>query len=238
MKDWEIYERQIFDKLQDEFPGSRIKKNQRIVGKYSLRSRQIDILVTSQSIGQELIIVIDCKKFGKKIDLKTVESFIGFCEDVGAHLGILITNVGYSQGANNRVKTYHRDIKLDIVKFIELEDYSFNIDFCRFCKTDDGLPRGIIEWGSPFRLDNNGITTIINEGNCSTCDALYIKCQGCGEILSFGDDYKDIQCMCGIVFGVSKTYVGSGLTEKKLVLNGNEDRPILNNDPDQKKIFD
>ena len=112
MKDWEKYEQQIFDKLDKLFPNSDIKKNQLVIGKYSERSRQIDILVKSQSIGRELLIVIDCKKFSKKIDIKTVESFIGFSEDVGAHIGIMITNIGYSKSAEKRAKIHHKDIQL------------------------------------------------------------------------------------------------------------------------------
>jgi len=67
MKDWEIYEDQIFEKLKKEFPNSNILKNQKIKGKYSKRSRQIDILVTSSSIGNEMKVVVDCKKFSKKL---------------------------------------------------------------------------------------------------------------------------------------------------------------------------
>ncbi|NDV17684.1 hypothetical protein GO009_16825 [Muricauda sp. TY007] len=238
MKDWEKYEHQIFDKLREEFPDSDIKKDQRIKGIFSERSRQIDILVVSQSIGRELKIIIDCKKFSKNINLKTVESFIGFCEDVGAHIGIMITNVGYSKGAQNRIKKYHRDIKLDVVKFIDFDEYHFDLSDCSLCRNDDGIPRGYIFWDEPLPLIKDGLITLIHQGKCSYCGELHIKCQGCGEILDFGPDYHDVECMCEHIFGIESEYVGNGMTEEHIYIKERKDEPPKFIDPNQIGLFD
>jgi hypothetical protein len=237
MKDWEKYEEQIFEKLNELFPSSSIEKNQKIKGRYSERSRQIDILVRSESIGRELIIVIDCKKFSKRIDVKTVESFIGFSEDVGAHIGIMITNIGYSKSAEKRAKNHHKDIQLDIVEFENFDEYEFAYDSCYLCKDDDGFPRGLVKWNGPFPLVTDGKATLIHTGECSYCGESYVKCQGCGETMNFGD-LDEQECYCGNTFEIKSEYIGSGMTEDKLYIRDKDYiRPEFI-DPDQTNLFE
>lgn len=237
MKDWQIYEERIFEKLNKSFPDSSILKNQKIIGKYSKRSRQIDILVRQELIGREIIIVIDCKKFSKKIDVKTVESFIGFSEDVGAHIGIMITNVGYSKSAEQRAKNHHKDIQLDIVEYENFEDYDFSYDSCYLCKDEDGFPRGLLRWDGPIPLEADGKVTLIDTAECSYCGESYVKCQGCGEIMDF-DSLEEQECYCGNTFEIKSEYVGSGMTEDKLYIrNSNYVRPEFI-DPDQISLFE
>jgi len=237
MKDWEKYEERIFEKLNDSFPGSSILKNQKIIGKYSERSRQIDILVRSESIGRELIVIIDCKKFSKKIDVKTVESFIGFSEDVGAHIGIMITNIGYTKSAEKRAKNHHKDIQLDIVEFENFDDYDFSFDSCILCKDNDGFPRGLIGWENPLALITNDVATLINSGECSYCGESYIKCQGCGEIIHFAE-IDDVECGCGNIFAVESEYIGQGMTEERVFVRESGYVPPEFKDPNQTQLFE
>ena len=238
MKDWEIYEQQIFDKLHELFPNSNIQKNQKVIGRYSERSRQIDILVKSSSIGREVLIIIDCKKFSKKINIKTVESFIGFSEDVGAHIGIMITNVGYSKSAEKRAKNHHKDIQLDVVKFIDLEEYEFSFDICSLCDKNDGIPRGIIKWNDPLPIVDNGVVTLINKGDCSYCAESYIKCQGCGQIIHLDVAIEEAECFCDYVFSIESEYVGNGLTEEHLQIRNKNGNPHEFIDPNQTNLFE
>lgn len=237
MKDWEKYEHQIFDKLNELFPNSDIKKNQRIIGKYSERSRQIDILVKSKPINREILIVIDCKKFSKKINVKTVESFIGFSEDVGAHIGIMITNIGYSKSAEKRAKNHHKDIQLDVVEFINFEDYEFLFDICSLCESDEGIPRGIIKWNDPLPVVENEKVTLINLGNCSYCSESYVKCQGCGQMIHLNVDIEETECMCEYVYSLESENIGNGLTKEHLRIRNKNDNPPELIDPNQTNLF-
>jgi len=81
MKDWEHYEDQILERLQEKFPGAKLKKNQKIRGKFSKAKRQIDILFTGEVLGKEVIGVVECKKFSKKINVKLIDGFFGFLHD-------------------------------------------------------------------------------------------------------------------------------------------------------------
>lgn len=238
MKDWEKYETEIFDKLNKEFPDGEILKNQKIIGTFSKRSRQIDILVKAKLIGKNIFGVIDCKKFSKKIDVKTVESFIGFLEDIGANLGVLITNIGYTKSAINRITNYtNRDIRLDIVKFKEFEEYHFTWDECDLCRNDDNFPRGEIFWYEPIGIISNDKISLIQNGECTYCGESYLKCQGCGEIMHFGFS-DEVECCCENIFSVKSEYIGQGMTENvySVKLKGENEKEFFN--PNQTRMFE
>lgn len=239
MKDWEKYEEQIFEKLKREFPDSDIKKNQKIKGIFSKRSRQVDILVTANSIGKQLKVVIDCKKFSKKINVKTVESFIGFLEDVGANLGILITNIGYTKSAYNRIENYVRDIRLDIVEFSKLEDYYFNWYTCEACYNSEKPRISEVYWSEPNLLEFNGLFQLIEIGKCDYCGTPHIRCQGCGMVIEI-DELEFTNCMCGLSFAVEPNKSGDDPSDVQVVIKEVEENYTEENfvDPNQLDLFD
>lgn len=87
----------------------------------SKTKRQVDILVEGKAAGFNIRVIIDCKYFNKKVDVKDVESFLSFLQDLKASKGILITNNGYSQAAYNRAEYDSQDIELRIIDFSDLE---------------------------------------------------------------------------------------------------------------------
>ena len=119
-KEYEIYINRHFKRL---FPNADIKHNVRRQGIVSKTMRQIDILVDAQVVGFPITIVIDCKCFSKKVDVKDVESFLSFLDDLKISKGIMITNVGYSEAAYNRATYDTRDVELRIINFSDLERF-------------------------------------------------------------------------------------------------------------------
>ncbi len=119
-KEYEIYIHKHFRKI---FPDAKISHNVRRAGIISKAKRQIDILVEEKVAGFDLSIIIDCKYFKKKVDVKCVESFISFLHDLKASKGILITNKGYSKAAQNRAENDTQDIELRIIDFKDLDRF-------------------------------------------------------------------------------------------------------------------
>ena len=119
-KDYEIYIHKHFRKL---FPDAIISHNVRRTGIISKTKRQIDILVEGEVAGFDISVIIDCKYFKKKVDVKHVESFISFLHDLKASKGILITNKGYSKAAFNRAENDTQDIELRIIDFKDLDSF-------------------------------------------------------------------------------------------------------------------
>ncbi len=121
---WKDYEQYIHSHFVKLYPDAKITHNAKKLGFLSKVERQIDILIEGTIAGYNLIIVIDCKYFNKKVDVKTVEEFIGFLQDVKANKGVLITNIGYTPAAQNRaINAIPLDLELKIVEFSELEEF-------------------------------------------------------------------------------------------------------------------
>jgi hypothetical protein len=57
--DWRDYEREIFDRLRQQFPGTELVRDARLDGFISGIQRQIDILARSQLIDTRPFAVID-----------------------------------------------------------------------------------------------------------------------------------------------------------------------------------
>ncbi len=85
--------------------------------------RQLDILVEEYVAGRLLSIVWDGKYFSRKVDVGEIEEFAGLVRDVGAHKGVLVTNVGYTAGALKRAQSEEWDIELDILTPAELMEF-------------------------------------------------------------------------------------------------------------------
>jgi hypothetical protein len=140
-KDYEIYITRHFKGL---FPDAEITHNVRKRGVLSQTMRQIDILIEAAVVGFPISIVIDCKCFGKKVDVKDVESFLSFLGDLKASKGIMITNHGYSKAAYNRATYDTKDVELRIINFNDLEDFQafcgipFSRGHCAIVSAPDG----------------------------------------------------------------------------------------------------
>jgi predicted helicase len=202
---WKTFEKQIFNKFKDEFPKSNLKKNDHIIGQHSKVKRQIDISVREKMVGKEVLGIIECKFFNRKIDVKIVDGFIGFLRDVKANFGIIITNKGYTKGAINRAKV--EDIKLDIVDFAHLDEYSW--DCCQLC---DPGPDSVafIDWYSYNCIAESETLDRIVVGRCDRCNGIHIKCKNCNAITAIYESAYDkiIDCDggCGLQFKIETTY--------------------------------
>jgi Restriction endonuclease len=117
---WRDYEEAIYDYYKGEYPEALITKNAHIKGRYSKVDRQIDVLIESDIAGVAFRLAVDAKHRGRRIDVKDVESFIGFCADIGAHAGVLISPKGYSAAAIRRAHLDQAEIQLDVLHFGEL----------------------------------------------------------------------------------------------------------------------
>jgi hypothetical protein len=104
--------------------GATVERNVQIRGRRSGRLRQVDVLVRVRifAISEEAL-VVDCKRRARPIDVKDVESFIGFLDDVGAAIGLLVTTLGASAAARHRA-SQERGVQLDVLSLDELRVWS------------------------------------------------------------------------------------------------------------------
>ena len=119
--EWKAYEKQIYEKLKAHVAADAEVTfdeggTQRLPGHLSETDRQIDVIVRGHfaDLPDVHTMIVDCKCFSKKIDVKDVEAFIGLVEDVNADFGLLVTRNGFSKAARTRSAAV-RGIVLDIV---------------------------------------------------------------------------------------------------------------------------
>jgi hypothetical protein len=120
---WKDYEKEVHDFFSQMYPNSTITYDAKIIGRYSKKERQIDVLIEDDIAGFPLRVVVDAKYFSKNIDVKCVESFISMLEDVNANQGLLVTQKGYSEAAVNRAYYGPQELELDVLNFDDLLDH-------------------------------------------------------------------------------------------------------------------
>ncbi len=100
---WQEFEA-IVARLQKSFSSGLVTTNDKLMGRNSGVRRQIDVAIRADVGGEELLIIVECKKWTRKVDVQAVESFAGVKDDVSAHLGIMVSTKGFSKAATNTAK--------------------------------------------------------------------------------------------------------------------------------------
>ncbi|MBO5829150.1 MAG: restriction endonuclease [Paludibacteraceae bacterium] len=135
--EWQDYEKIVLEECRRVFRNADISHNVHIKGLYSKRMRQIDVLVQTD---KGTVYVVDAKKYGIKVDVKTVESFIGMVKDVGGNYGIIVSEKGFTKAAINRAHYGEDNIEIDILNLHELSMFQS-------------------EWAIPY-AGNNGVIAL------------------------------------------------------------------------------
>lgn len=124
MPDFEDLEKLVAKIQQELAPTSKVLHDQKLIGRKSGRSRQIDVLVVD-NVGQyEIRIVIDCKDYRKPVDVKSVEEFSGLLDDVGAHKGVLVCPSGFSKSAKTRAE----GLQIALYSPVDTDPHKWRVD--------------------------------------------------------------------------------------------------------------
>jgi hypothetical protein len=117
---WQRYEKAILEKYFRDFPGPAFCVEPRgeapfyFTGRHSGAPRQLDVAVFRSGDSRPFLIV-DAKHWGTKLDVADVDAFLGFIDDVGAELGVLIASSGFSESSYPRAKGATQSVRLEII---------------------------------------------------------------------------------------------------------------------------
>lgn len=95
---FEKFVAQTFDSLVDSRIGT-VKRNTRLTGKRTGHSHQIDVLIELSVAELRLLVVVECKHYKAKVGIDDVLEFAQRLDDIGAHKGVLVTTLGFQEGA-------------------------------------------------------------------------------------------------------------------------------------------
>lgn len=85
------------------------------------RTRQVDVLVRGSVFGfVDATVVVDCKRWARRIDVADVGAFIDLVNDVRADVGLLISTEGPTSGAVDR-RHEVRGVRLEVMTLEELK---------------------------------------------------------------------------------------------------------------------
>jgi hypothetical protein len=120
---WRDYEELICAQLRRRVQGAaRIDFDQRVVGRLSGYPRQVDIMVIGRFPGlarNTATMAVECKLWRRKVGIDDIDRFVGFLADVATDLGLLVTNVGFTDAAPARAAG-ERGVKIDVVRTIAI----------------------------------------------------------------------------------------------------------------------
>lgn len=118
---WKKFE-ELVGKIQTDLAGEAVvTPNDQITGKRTGIPRQIDISIRKK-VGQfELLIVLECKDYGRPLDVKDVEEFMGLAQDVGAHKAAMVAAKGFSDTARKRAQ----DAGIELFRVVDTGDHDW-----------------------------------------------------------------------------------------------------------------
>lgn len=206
--DWKWYEKRvtsIFKKIK----GAKVEHNVEERGQDTHRRRQIDIRIQIPlevdlgegfAFGIPVKIIVDCKYRNRRIGIAEVDEVAGLKDDVRAHLAIIVTPKGISEGARNRAKAVGVRpvvITTDLMAITEgIRQHKFEYVQCLLCEYT-----GKEEYSPPELSWQNDV-----EGHCIWCNGLHIRCPECYEVFAITEVEYDvaIKCPsdCGAIFFV------------------------------------
>src|SRR6266487_3446785 len=102
---WQDYEKMVARIYQELEPLATVTHDDKIIGKESKIERQIDVSIRAKVAGHEILIIVQAKDYKKRPDINVVGEFALVIKDVGASKGILVSNVGFTEGARNLARS-------------------------------------------------------------------------------------------------------------------------------------
>lgn len=193
---WKTYER-VAAAAEAESRGIEfsVTPNAKLKGAISGRSRQVDILIDGRwSDDVQHRTIVDAKLRRRKIDIKSVEAFLGMMQDCRASRGILVCTAGYSAAGLARAQ---EAVTIKLLNEADAEDFPrAQYDRCLGrCANDGQNPRhGLVLWDAQHQLSIGAGWLIAWTGKCDVCHEFHVWCWGCGT--KFAVPFEG-HCECG-----------------------------------------
>lgn len=156
---WRQYERALFIDLYYRYrpPAWRVQPDLRTLrGLLSRTHRQVDVAVFAAR-GARPEIAVEWRLYGRRLNVKDVEGFLGMLEDVGAKRGVLVAPLGFSPAAERRVQ----NTSLVLLQLAEEEARRLNWR---------GLARAILPWDEGFHPEmGNVFHALLDDNDVDQC---------------------------------------------------------------------
>ena len=110
--EYEHFTQEIYQQLVnlDVVRTTTVQHNVKLEGR-SGEKHQIDVYWEYEIAGNKHRVAIECKNYNKQVPISKVRDFKGVLDDLNGVNGIMVTKVGYQEGAKNYAKEYGISLK-------------------------------------------------------------------------------------------------------------------------------
>jgi hypothetical protein len=96
--EYEEFVRMSYDALVSEDVGAVFLKRA-YLGKRTGHQHEIDVSIELMVADLRIIILVECKHYRNKVEISDLLEFAQRLEDIGAHKGVMVTTIGFQEGA-------------------------------------------------------------------------------------------------------------------------------------------
>ncbi|MGF6822423.1 hypothetical protein M2317_001327 [Microbacterium sp. ZKA21] len=176
--EWRVFEKDVANMVARLDVGtSRVTHDARLMGINSEVERQVDVLIEGMLHGMPISIAIECKKYGRNIDVGDVDAFIGKLHDLAVDKGAFYIYNGVSAGARTRASSARHPavvLREDLGGGIP-DDWDEILPDC----PNENCYGGTIAWTSSKQPAGGAD---VEWGYCDFCGTVAFCCRDCGEI--------------------------------------------------------
>src|ERR1035438_6538411 len=76
-----------------------IRHGAMLPGKRSGFNHEVDLSFEIDLLGTRVLVILECKAYGRPVSVDDVLEFCSRVQDIGAHKGILVSTTGFTDGA-------------------------------------------------------------------------------------------------------------------------------------------
>ena len=167
---WLIYQKAVAD-LEARYEDCTVHHDHTVRGRRSGTDRQVDVWLEVQVGANHVVtIAVECKNLAEPVQIKDVDAFYGFLDDVGANKGVMFSSSGFTKGALARAEP---DV-IELRTYEEAEDFDwaeYVDDACQVFATDC---LGSVSW----TMEDGDSAA----GHCWSCGTFHLRCGECGAI--------------------------------------------------------
>jgi hypothetical protein len=216
---WKAFEKDVANlTARVDAKPSDVTWNTHLPGVNSLVPRQVDVYVEGEVNGIPIAIAIECKKYGRNVDVSDIDAFIGKLRDLDVDKGVFYVYDGVTPGARSAAESaLHPKVVLKEFAGTTLLQESWD-DIIDWDCPNENCIMGSVRWGE-YPQPAGGAD--VEAGSCESCGTFAIRCRDCEGIDSA--EYGEFRCWgCGATYDVVPERKG-GSVEDVMQLTRQED---------------
>ena len=111
--DYELLVKSVYQEIlkQEGIENIQVLHNEKVEGKSGV-NHQVDVLWRFRRAGIEHLVIVECKNYGRSVELGDIRNFHASMDDIRGAQGVIVSKVGFQSGATDFAKHHGIGLKL------------------------------------------------------------------------------------------------------------------------------